>query len=197
MALKLLSGPAQEPVSLAEAKAHVKVDHADEDTLIASLITAARIHVETTLSRLLITQSWAWFLDEWPEAGATDHLVFPVSPIAAVDGVTIYQADDSSSSWGSQNYFADLVSDPPRLYRRAGKSWPKPGRVANGIEIRFTGGYGSDGAAVPMPLRQAILLLVAHWYERREPVSLEHPVTAVPLTVASLLAPYRYGRLVP
>jgi uncharacterized phiE125 gp8 family phage protein len=73
--------------------------------------------------------------------------------------------------------------------------WPRPGLSALGIEIAFTAGYGNVASAVPAPLRQALLLLVAHWYEHREPVHIGGAVVAVPDTIASLLAPYRMVRL--
>ena len=74
-------------------------------------------------------------------------------------------------------------------------SWPKPGRTANGIEIAFVAGYGDAAADVPAPIRQAILLLVAHWHEHREPVEIGAAKPPCPSTVSELLQPYRWVRL--
>jgi uncharacterized phiE125 gp8 family phage protein len=92
------------------------------------------------------------------------------------------------------NYLADVASVPPRLVR-TGMIWPQPGKAANGIEIDLTAGYGAAADDVPAPLRQALLLLVAHWYERREPIEVGSPETSIPNSISDLLAPYRLRRL--
>ena len=79
--------------------------------------------------------------------------------------------------------------------RQGALVWPKPGRIANGIEIAFTAGYGDAAADVPEPIRHAILLLVAHWHEHRSPFEVGHLAQPPPDMVAELLAPYRTMRL--
>ena len=84
----LLSGPLDEPLTLAEAKSHLRVDHGDEDTLIQSLITSARLHVETLTGRVLMTQSWRLVLDDWPRRNI---LSIPLGPVQAVGAVRVYE----------------------------------------------------------------------------------------------------------
>jgi uncharacterized phiE125 gp8 family phage protein len=79
--------------------------------------------------------------------------------------------------------------------RLGAPAWPKPGRPANGIEIAFTAGYGPVAADVPAPIRQAILLLIAHWYEHRSPLEDGIHTEPLPNMVSELLAPYRSMRL--
>ena len=79
---------------------------------------------------------------------------------------------------------------PPRLVR-TGVIWPQPGKAANGVEIDFTAGYGALATDVPAPLREALLLLIAHWYENREPIAVGAPEMLVPGTVAQLIAPFQ------
>lgn len=67
MALQLRAGPAQEPVSLEEAKYFMRLGGTEDDVLVSTLITAARIHIETTIGKVLITESWSYFLDKWPK----------------------------------------------------------------------------------------------------------------------------------
>lgn len=191
MPLVLTSGPAAESLSLTEAKAHLRVDAADEDTLIASLILAARMHVERALDMALITQSWSLYFDRWPDAAWVE---IPLAPVQSVSAVRLYAANDSATVMDPALYQADTLSKRARLARRGGLSWPGPGRPANGIEIAFTAGYGAAAASVPGSIRQAILLLIAHWYEEREPVTFD-AAEMVPLTVASLLGPYRTAHL--
>ena len=79
--------------------------------------------------------------------------------------------------------------------RQAALAWPAPKRIANGIEIAFTAGYGEAVADVPAPIRQAVLLLVAHWYEHREPIEIGAAHTRIPHMVSELLQPYRPVRV--
>jgi len=191
MALVLTSAPVVEPVTLSEAKAHLRVDGAAEDTLIGSLILTSRLHIETALGLALITQGWRLSLDAWPEGR---ELELPLRPLQAVREVRVFSADNMSSLVPAETYLVDLAGVPPRLVRR-GAMWIAPGRPAGGIEIDFTAGYGDAASDVPAPLRQALLMLVAHWYEHREPVELGSPVAAVPSAAYELLAPYRTRRI--
>lgn len=192
MAFVMTSGPAVEPVSLSEAKNYLRVDHDDEDILIASLITAARMHIEIATDQAMITQSWSYYLDQWPE---DLHVDVSLGPIQTVDEIRLYASDDTMAVYAAENYFADLASKPGRIIRRAGLSWPKPGRVANGIEVVLTTGYGDNAGDVPDALKQAIFLLLAHWYETRAVVSIGSNVAQIPETAAHLIAPYKMVRL--
>jgi uncharacterized phiE125 gp8 family phage protein len=191
MALVLTSGPAAEPVTVAEAKAHLRVDGTDEDTLIASLILTSRLHVEAALGLALITQSWRLLLDRWPPQ---KDLELPLRPLQSIDAVRVLPAAGAALVIAPTNYVADTANVPPRLVR-TGVIWPQPGKAANGIEIDLTAGYGDDASDVPAPVRQSLLLLVAHWYERREPIDVGSPATIVPTQVSELLAPYRLVRI--
>ncbi|RIA56767.1 head-tail connector protein [Dichotomicrobium thermohalophilum] len=191
MPLVLTSAPAREPVSVSEAKQYLRIDSAVEDPVVASLILAARLHIEGALDIAMVTQSWKLLLDRWPEDGRVE---IPLGPLQSVDSVTVYGADDVAQAVPESSYLVDLSSLRPRLVRHAGAVWPMPGRPVNGIEIAVTAGYGDTPETVPQPIRQALLMLVAHWYEQREPVVLEEP-DALPHGVADLLAPYRAVRL--
>lgn len=190
MALVLTSGPALEPVTVAEAKAHLRVDASAEDTLIASLILTSRLHIETAFGLALITQSWRLLLDRWPSA----PLQLPLRPLQAIDEVRVLSADGDPTIIATAGYLADTASTPPRLVH-TGAIWPQPGQAANGIEIDFTAGYGDAAADVPAPIRQALLLLVAHWYEHRDPIEVGAADMMIPGAVSDLLASYRVPHL--
>ena len=192
MAAKLLSPPLVEPLVLAEVKAHLRVDGADEDTLIDGLITAARLYIELACDRALITQDWAVFHDRWPDNSVVS---LPKPPLQAVTAVKIYDVKGVATTLETTDYFADTASQPGRLVRAAGAIWPDPGRAVNGIEIRLRAGYGDAATDVPRTLRQAMLLLLAHWFEIREPVVIGHDVVEVPHAVERLIDPYRSVRL--
>ncbi len=188
MTLILVAPPAAEPVSLGQTKAFLKVDHDDEDALIGTLIAAARLHVEAAIRRVLVAQGWRLVLDGWPPPGLRGRTVeIPLSPVSSVDAVTVFDREGAPVVLDPSAYVADVSSYPARLLVRDGVS---PGAAFNGVEIDFTAGYG-DAGDVPAPIVQAILQLVAHWYETREPVAFGGPVTEVPRTVAALIASYR------
>jgi uncharacterized phiE125 gp8 family phage protein len=189
MALILTSGPAAEPVTLAEAKAHLRVDGSAEDAVIASLITTARLHVEAALGLALITESWSLLLDAWPE----DAVSLPIRPVQTVSAVKVTAADGGVAVLPAERYLLDGVGHPPRLVP-VGEPLPAPGVPALGIEIAFTAGYGDAATDVPAPIREALLLLIAHWFEHREP-ALDAAVTRIPSAVSELLLPYRAVRL--
>ena len=119
----------------------------------------------------------------------------PLRPVQSIAAVKLYAADESVITLAPDTYLLDGAATPARLLRRANPTWPKPGRTATGIEIAFVAGYGNSAAFVPAAIRQAILLLVAHWHEHREPVAIGAANASVPSTVSDLLHPYRWVRL--
>lgn len=208
--LALVTPPAQEPVTLAELKGHARIDVADEDALLTSLITTARGYVEESTGRALLTQTWSLTLDDWPRSAplhdwwdgvrdgaltsvlAAERVPIPKAPFLAVSTVELLDEDGTPTAVPAGVWYSAPKSGQGELVRRRGQVWPVPLRDAGGIRIRFTAGYGTLPAQVPFAIRQAILLLGAHWYETREP-ALDRG-TSVPFTIAALLAPYRVMR---
>ena len=176
---KLVTAPSIEPVTLAEAKEHLKIDHGDEDTYITNLITAARRYCEKYTRLALIEQTWAWTLDRWPagkdtcdqnlapalRGGDKRFIDFPITPLLSITSITTYDDLDNATIWAASNYYTSSAQG--RIYRRTGTSWPAVGRVGDGIEIVFKAGFGSLASDVPAPLRQGLLQLIAHLYEHR------------------------------
>lgn len=192
MSLVMTSGPALEPISLGEAKVHLRVDGSLEDALIQSLIVTSRLHVEAALGLALVTQSWSYFLDRWPKAG---RLILPLRPVAAVSHVRVWNEDGVAETLSPSHFLLDGQGAPPRLVALSGAPPLAPGRTVNGVEVAFTAGFGAAADDVPATIRHALLLLVALWYENREPVEIGAGVNAVPTMVSDLLAPYRRRRL--
>jgi uncharacterized phiE125 gp8 family phage protein len=192
MTLVMTSGPSAEPVSVAEAKAHMRVDTETEDALVASLIVTSRLHIEAALGLALLTQSWSYFVDAWPRSR---EIVLPLKPVKAVSTVRVWSQDGTSQTLSADAYTLDGEGKPPRLVLSRSAAPPAPGRSASGIEIAFSAGYGDAGIDVPAPIRQALLLLVAHWFENREPHGANMSETEIPHMVSALLAPYRGRRL--
>ena len=192
MALVLTSPPALEPVSIAEAKDHLRVDHSAEDAFIASLILTSRLHIEAALSLALIEQGWTWTFDAWPNRLAL--VTLPLRPVSSITSINTLDQDGAPTLMVPADYELDGNHVPPRLLRKT-NAWPKPGKSHAGIEISFVTGFGAAPDDVPQPVRHALLLLVAHWYEHRDPIEIGSDKTSVPDAVSNLLAPYRVARL--
>lgn len=187
MPVILTTPPAIEPVTLAEAKAHLRIGHADEDDAVSRIIVSARRHIEVQTGLCLIAQGWSCFRDAWPER---DEVSLPLAPILAVGDVRIFGEDDIAATVDPAHYYVDNISRPARLVLRADRVWPLPGREANGIEIQVTAGFGATASTVPQPLREALLQLVAHWYGHRG-----DETARLPLSVETIIAEFREVRL--
>lgn len=192
MALVLTSGPATEPVTVAEAKAHLRIDGDAEDVLLASLIITSRLHVEAALGVALIVQGWTLYLDAFPADGV---IMLPLAPVANVTAVRIKAADGAVTLLHPSTYEIDTAGRPARMVRAPGTVWPQPSKRANGIEIDFTAGYGAHAADVPEPMRRALMLMIAHWYEHRDPAEIGDTAARIPAAISALLEPYMVKRL--
>jgi uncharacterized phiE125 gp8 family phage protein len=181
----LLSGPASEPVSLAEAKAHLRIAHDDADAEISALIAAARAHLELQTRRAFITQTWRLVRDAWPADGRI--AVLPV-PLRALLAARLLMRDGSAQPIALDRFAIDKAAAPALLVF-APATMPVSDRAAAGIELDVEVGYGDAPADVPQPLRQAVRMLAAHWYENRGAVG--ERTALLPLSVNALIAPFR------
>lgn len=211
---ELVTGPAVEPVSVAELKLHARIDGSDEDLHLAALIVAARELVERQTGRCLITQTWRLTLDDWPAggaepwwdgvregplsmlSGAAGWVDLCKSPVLAITSVTTTDEAAVATTWDAANYY--LGRQPNgfgRLVRKSGQTWPLIGtRAAGAIAITFTAGYGPSATDVPSALRQAVMLLAAHWYANREPASACASSDLMPMGLGAIVASYRVMR---
>ena len=183
----LMQAPASEPVSLAEARAHLRIVGNDDDALLAALITAARRVVEARTGLCMIAQTWMCFRDAWPKDGVIE---LPVAPLLALEEVGVYGEDDEKAVIDEAHYLVDAAARPARVMLRGSRLWPPPGRAVNGIGIRVRAGFGPLAEDVPQPLRQAVLMLVAHFFAQRG----DEAGPALPVGLGALLDPYRLVR---
>lgn len=187
-AWQLVTGPASEPLGLAEAKRHLRVDGDDEDVLILEYASAARAWCEEYLGRALATQTWdAWF-SAWPEARGFE---LPLPPLASVTSVKYTLEGQAQATLATSVYSAITAEEPGRVVLKYDQDWPD-GTLDAGLPIvvRFVCGYG-PGAA-PTPIKQALRWLVGHMHENREAVTVGSLAPQqVPMTARWSLDPYR------
>lgn len=184
MSIELIVPPASEPVSLAEAKRFLRVDHGEEDSLILNLIAAARGHVESFTGRKCVTRrvierrdSWALKPDGYGDLAYT--------PLVSVHAVMVFDSSAASHSIALENMEFDKQEG---RFRFIPGPAPQVGALFNGVSIEYSAGFG-DASAVPEDLRHAILVETAKLYEQRDLTDGVAPVTA------ALAAPYRRVRL--
>lgn len=190
MTVLLISPPAVEPVSLVEAKAHLRLTGSDDDDYLAALVAAARIQVETVTRRVLIDQTWRVYRDDWPVDGRLD---LPLTPVRSIAEITAYDADGTPTVLGADRWRLDAAGSPARLALFGAP--PATAATFNGLEIDVVAGYGPSGLDVPQPLRLAIMMLVARWFEGREGVATGVVPSAIADAFEALVAPYRVMRL--
>lgn len=184
MALVRVTAPITEPVTLAEAKSHLRVDTTDDDDIITALIQAAREWCEEFQNRSYLEQTWQLWLDAWPD---DDEIVLPRPPLQSVTSVKYYDTDDTEYTLDSSNYIVDAYSEPGRIVLAYGKTWPSTTlRPANAVVVEYVAG-NSEATSVPQRVKQAILLLVGHWYEHREAVLVGSVSKEIEFAVQSLL----------
>ncbi|MEM8772641.1 MAG: head-tail connector protein [Pseudomonadota bacterium] len=181
MPLTLLSPAAAEPVTLSEMKNHLRLTDAAEDAVVASALAAATRSVEARGGLALMTQGWRLTLDARPE----ETLFLPIAPVTAIDAVTVSGVAVDPSAY-------EFAPGSPARFRPS-RPWPAPQERIGGVTIDFSAGYASAGEAPP-PLRQAVKLLAAHFFENREAAT-ETRTFSVPATVDALIAPFREVRL--
>ncbi len=183
MPLKLITAPASEPITTAEAKTALRIDTSDQDTLIAAFITAAREQCEQHTGRALLTQTWERTLDAFPD----NEIRLGWPPIIAITSVKYIDVDGVEQTLAANVYTLDNDTEPGWLLLADGQSWPATSDVANAVRVRFTAGYAS-AAAVPQSLKTWITLKVGELIENREASSAK-PAQAHPF-VSGLLDRY-------
>jgi uncharacterized phiE125 gp8 family phage protein len=189
--LSLVTAPEAEPVSLADAKVHLRVTTGDEDSLIDALIHAARELLDGRdgwLNRTLVTQTWDYTLDAFP---VEDWIPLPLPPVQEVTAITYEDINGNLQTFGSSNYSLSADKEwAPRVLLAANASWPATWDEPEAVTIRMVNGYGDAAEDVPAPIRQAMLLLIGHWYENRETINIGNITSSLPFAVEALLTPY-------
>lgn len=192
-ALKLISGPTTEPITLAEAKQHLRVDITDDDDYITALITSARLIAEERTNRALITQTWDQIIDDFPMG---DTIILKKPNLQTVDSVNYTDSTGQEHIMPATDYVVDSNSVPGRVFLGFAKIWPVVVlQPAAAVRIRFTAGYGDTADTVPQALKNAMLLLIGNWYANREIVEVKNRYAVeIPKTFDILFGPYKVRR---
>lgn len=196
--LTLITGSIVEPVSLAEAKAQCRVTASDEDGMMAGLLLAAREHCENHTHRVFSTQTFALSVDQrWPtvfnyrNVDRHRRIVLPKPPAQSVVNVSYVDTFGATQVLDPSQYQFSKGTLHGFIDQAYGVCWPAVRRQPDAITVQFVAGYGTNPSNLPESIRQAILMLIAHFYQNREAVvGTDARVSPIelPLGVESLLS---------
>lgn len=158
--------PTIEPVPLGTLKQHLRVDDDSEDAVIQDYLRAAREMAETDTLRGFMPQTWQLQMDFFPD----DVIELRRCPVASVTGITYIDGSGASQTLSTDLYQVNTANEPGRVTLKSTARWPTTFDQANAVTVTFTVGYPSL-QAVPDRARQAIRMLVGHWFNNREAIS--------------------------
>lgn len=182
--LKIITGPAVEPLTADEVKTHTHVSHSAEDALIASWIKSGRELAEGYQRRAYITQTLELSFDSFPDT----PFYLPRSPLQSVTSVTYTDYLNADTVWAAANYIVDTGGEPGRIDLAYSVTWPAVTlRSINSVKIRFVAGYGATALFVPENVKDAIMLYCAYRYNNRQGAEQTGDVPDVPETFWTLL----------
>lgn len=196
MALSLSSAPATEPVTVAEAKAHLRLDHSsDDDYLEDFVIPAARRYAETLTRRAFITQTWILRLNGF---GGGGPIVLPKPPLVSITSVTYTDTAGDSQTWAasSTGYVLEQPTGEHAMHASIrpayGVSYPSTRDIVDSVVITYVAGYGA-ASAVPIGIKHGLLMLIEDLYRNRGS-EIDGSRSRVALAAEALLAPFIVDR---
>ncbi len=211
--LSLQTAPKVEPVELADAKLHLRVDSTDDDSLITRYLSAARERVEVITGRQLITATYTLALDGFPGYTPFDlnrpvaleyssllwgstyvethHFIdVPRPPLQSVTAITYIDTTGVQQTWDPTQYQVSAPSGPMaergRIRPAYGLSWPVARDQMGAVSVTFKAGYGDLWNAVPNTLAAAVLLVLGDLYFNR----VNEPTQETLWRVERLVVPY-------
>lgn len=158
--LKLVTAPPVEPITLTEAKLHLKVDLTDDDDLITSLIQSARENVELVTGRALVTQTWEMTMDQFPYprsymtgtrpvGGIQPQQIIrlPKPPLQSVTSITYIDSSGNTQTLATNQYVVDVTSLPGSILPAYGVAWPYAQRIPKSVTVRFVAGFADSSGS--------------------------------------------------
>lgn len=180
--LSLVTEPEDPALTPEAVKAHLRVDHADEDALIEGLIAAAVAMVDGPdgIGFAMQPQTWRLTLDRFPRI---IHL--GLRPVVSVDAITYTAPDETEQTVPTADYHVTIAGGQARIVEAIGAAWPSLADLPGVVKVDFVAGEG-----VPAPLRAAMLLMIGDWYENRQGASVGKEILPNP-AVEAILNRYR------
>lgn len=157
--LSLFASPTSQPIGTDTLASHLNLANSNDDQLLLGYIKGAVDFFEKETRRAIMSQTWDYSLDEFPE-----KIRLPIRDVQSISSVTYTDTDGNSQTLAAANYDFDATG---RLEPSYNNYWPSTRAELNAVSVRFVAGYTN----IPDGVTQGILMLSAYFYENRENAS--------------------------
>lgn len=188
---KIVVAPEYEPLHEGEVSEHLR--GGGEVNVYRVYIPAARRRIEQATNRQLVTATIELSLDCFPSG--TSPILVPKAPLRSINSITYIDSAGDSQTLDPSMYTVDTSDEPGRVFPAFGTVWPATQSRNLGVmvTVNFDAGYGGESRDVPAELREAMLLMIGHYYYHREEVVMGAKPSVLPRAVDDLLQAYCYG----
>ena len=185
-AYKVVTPATSNPITLTEAKTHLKVDTTADDTFITNLIKSATSSAQEYTNRFFIATTIQQVGDKWEDIS---NLL--KSPVASVTNIKYVDTSGSLQTLSTDVYFVDDVNKPARIGLKPNQSFPENIDRLNAGQVNYVVGLAAGPDEVDEGITQALLLTIGNWYQNRQAVVTGTIATELPMNAKFLLDQYK------
>lgn len=174
-----------EPVTIAELRKHLRIEHNEEDSYLSMLIGAARASAENYIDGVIADRAFVASLDDFePE------VTLPIRPVS-VETVNVSYIDEQGDSQALVAYDHSQSLYRTTLRPAYDADWPEVEQGFDKVTINFTAGFSAFFGEMPKDVKHAILMIAGTLYDQREDHTAQVKLYDVPMSSRMLLDPYR------
>jgi len=185
-AFKVVTAATENPITLTEAKTHLKVDTTADDTFITNLIKSATSSAQEYTNRFFIQTTIQQVGDKWEDISNLFK-----SPVLSVTNIKYVDPDGTLQTLNTDIYFLDDVNKPARIGLKPNQSYPQIINRLNAVQVNYIVGLAAGPDEVDEGIRQALLLTIGNWYQNRQAVVTGTIATELPMNAKFLLDQYK------
>ena len=185
-AFKVVTAATENPITLTEAKTHLKVDTTADDTFITNLIKSATSSAQEYTNRFFIQTTIQQVGDKWEDISNLFK-----SPVLSVTNIKYVDPDGTLQTLNTDIYFLDDVNKPARIGLKPNQSYPEIINRLNAVQVNYIVGLAAGPDEVDEGIRQALLLTIGNWYQNRQAVVTGTIATELPMNAKFLLDQYK------
>ena len=185
-AFKVVTAATENPITLTEAKTHLKVDTTADDTFITNLIKSATSSAQEYTNRFFIQTTIQQVGDKWEDISNLFK-----SPVLSVTNIKYVDPDGTLQTLNTDIYFLDDVNKPARIGLKPNQSYPQIIDRLNAVQVNYIVGLAAGPDEVDEGIRQALLLTIGNWYQNRQAVVTGTIATELPMNAKFLLDQYK------